>query len=70
MPEHNGRLMPAVFDLLLAVGGILMFRFPVSFARMHWTQREPTPIGIALVRWMGLLAAILLVVSAIFEIAT
>jgi hypothetical protein len=47
-----------------------MFRFPASFARMHWTQREPTPIGIALVRWMGLLGTILLVISAISDIAS
>ena len=61
--------MLAVFELLLAVGGILMFRFPESVARMNWMQKEPTPSYIALVRWMGLLAAILLVISAISDIA-
>jgi hypothetical protein len=44
-----------------------MFRFPKSFARMNWMQKDPTPSYIALLRWLGLLAAILLVISAIFE---
>ena len=70
MPDHNGRFMRAVFELLLAVGGILMFRYPNSFARMNWMQKDPTPSYVALLRWMGLLAAILLVISAGFEFAT
>ena len=69
MAEHSDRWMRAVIELLIAVGGILMFRFPKSGARMHWTQREPTPVGIALVRWRGFVAAILLVISAIGDIA-
>jgi hypothetical protein len=70
MAENSDRLMRAVFELLLAVGGILMFRFPASFARINWMQKEPTPSYIALVRWMGLVAAILLVISAISDIAS
>ena len=69
MGEHGGRGLNAVVELLMALGGILMFRFPEFFARMHWTRREPTPIGIAIVRWMGLAAAVLLVISAVSEFA-